>query len=663
MKITAEKVQIVLKEKLCALFGSGVWFFPAALFWLEGILRLATIGGEFPRGVWYTLGFSVAAGLFCYALGRLFSARSGRILCGIVLGALTVLFMAQVVYFEVFTVFYTLFSIGGAGQILQFASVIAAAMAENWWALLLMAVPMVVYLLWGKEHIVFGRSSWCAVILPFAACMIVQSAVGCCALLDTAGAMSVSRLYTTDFISNLAASRFGMLTTFRLEARNAIIGPLPSVKEELPPAPAQPIVQPEAEAQVMQFDFAALAEETDDAALQQLYRYFGSVIPSTENEFTGRFAGKNLIFLTCESLWKYAIDPELTPNLYRLSQEGFQFTDFYNPIWGVSTLDGEYVNLLSLLPVTGTWSLNESDTHWLPFSLGNQFKAMGYTTRAYHNHTYNYYHRDRSHPNLGYDYKGIGNGLEIPYIWPESDVDMMNATLDTVLADEHFMTYYLTVSGHLEYNFFGNAMCVKHKAEVAHLDLPEAARAYLACNIELDRAVGLLLEKLEETGHLEDTVLVLAPDHYPYGLDTESLNALAGKELDEFSLYQSCFFIWCGDMQQPVVIDKPVSSLDILPTLCNLFDLEYDSRLMMGTDMLSERNSPIIFQDHSWLTRYGCYNASTDVYTPFIELQHETIYVTTMNRKVDQAFEYSKRILRQDLYRKLWQDAGLSIPD
>ena len=244
-------------------------------------------------------------------------------------------------------------------------------------------------------------------------------------------------------------------------------------------------------------------------------------------------------------------------------------------------------------------------------------------------------------------------------MWPESDVDMMNATLDTVLADEHFMTYYLTVSGHLEYNFFGNAMAMRNEEAVAELDLPEAARAYLACNVELDKAIGVLLQKLEETGHDKDTVIMLAPDHYPYGLDIESLNALAGRELDQFSLYQSCFLIWSADMEGPVVIDKPVSSLDILPTVSNLFDLPYDSRLMMGTDMLSDTSSPVIFQDHSWLTAFGCYNAATDHYTSLIDTGSDDYYVSSMNRLVDQKFNYSKLILRKDFFRHLWDDAGL----
>ena len=638
----------------------GMWFFPAAVLWLELVLRISTIGFDYPKGLFYTLGFSLAAGLLLALLGKAFSPKAGRIIVTVLWGIFSFFYMGQVVYYAIFKVYFTLFSVGGAGQVTQFSSVIFSTILQCWWALLLMLVTMVLLLWQGKKRIAWGHDQWKELLWPFITALVLQSVTTCGALLDTNGAMSVSRLYTTDFISNLSVSRFGLLTTFRIEARNAWFGPLPAVTTgaEAEPEP-DPEPEPTAQKQVMDIDFAALAEGTEDAELAEMYRYFAKVTPATENEYTGYFAGKNLIFLTCESLWKYAIDPELTPNLYKLWSEGFQFTNFYNPIWGVSTLDGEYVNLLGMIPVTGTWSMTESAANWLPFSFGNQFRALGYTTRAYHDHTYTYYSRDKSHPNLGYDYKGVGNGLNIKVMWPESDVDMMNATLDTVLADEHFMTYYLTVSGHLEYNFFGNAMAMRNEEAVANLELPEAARAYLACNIELDKAIGVLLQKLEETGHDKDTVLMLAPDHYPYGLDTESLNALAGRELDQFSVYQSCFLIWSADMETPIVIDKPVSSLDILPTVSNLFDLKYDSRLMMGTDMLSDIQSPVVFQDHSWLTCYGRYDASNDQYTPLKKTANDEIYVSSINRLVDQKFNYSKLILRKDFYRHLWQDAGL----
>lgn len=542
----------------------GMWFFPVAVLWMELVLRISTIGFDYPKGLLYTFGYSLAAGVLLALLGKAFSPKAGRIIVTALWGIFSIFYMGQVVYYAIFKVYFTLFSVGGAGQVAQFASVIFSTILQCWWALLLMLVPIALLLWQGKKRIAWGHEQWKELLWPLIAALALQIITTGGALLDTGGAMSVSRLYTTDFISNLSVSRFGLLTTFRIEARNAIFGPMPAVTvEELEPEP-EPEPEPEAEKQVMEIDFAALAEATEDQTLAEMYRYFSKVTPSTKNEYTGYFAGKNLIFLTCESLWKYAIDPNLTPNLYKLWSEGFQFTNFYNPIWGVSTLDGEYVNLLGMIPVTGTWSMTESATNWLPFSFGNQFRAMGYT-----------------------------------------------------------------------------------------------ARAYLACNIELDKAIGVLLQKLEETGHDKDTVIMLAPDHYPYGLDTESLNALAGRELDQFSLYQSCFLIWSADMEGPVVIDKPVSSLDILPTVSNLFDLSYDSRLMMGTDMLSDTSSPVIFQDHSWLTAFGCYNASTDHYTSLIDTGSDDYYVSSMNRLVDQKFNYSKHILRKDFFRHLWDDAGL----
>lgn len=650
----------------------GIWFFPAALLWLEYTLRFSTIGMDLPRGLLYTLGFSLAAGLLLYAILRMLPPRAGRITGLALLSVCTVFFMGQVVYYTVFQVYFTLFSVGGAGQVAQFAGVILSTVIKRWWSLLLMAVPLVIMCLWGSRIFPKSRLPLRRCLIPVAACLILQAVTTGFVLTDTGGAVSVSRLYTTEFISNLSVGRFGMLTTFRIEARNALIGPLPSVVPETPPEdvpePEPEPEDPQYQPQVMDFDFAALAESCTDSTLKGMYEYFGAVSPTYENEYTGLFKGKNLIFLTCESLWKYAIDPQLTPTLYKLWREGFQFTNFYNPVWGVSTLDGEYVNLLGLIPTTGTWSMTETSDHWLPFSLGNQFRAEGVYTRAWHDHTYSYYSRDLSHPNLGYDYKGVGNGLKIKVTWPESDLEMMQATIGDYINDERFMVYYLTVSGHMAYNFYGNVMCMKNEELVADLDLPEPARAYLACNIELDRALEYLLQELEAAGRLEDTVLVLCPDHHPYGLEMEdggvSINALAGADIaGTHEIYRSCFLLWSGSMESPIVIDKPVCSMDILPTISNLFDLQYDSRLMMGTDALSKSGGLVIFNDHSWLTTYGFYDAARDKFHPVeaVEMMDNDYYVTRINNLVDQKFNYSRLILRQDFYRKLWQDAGLTI--
>ena len=156
----------------------------------------------------------------------------------------------------------------------------------------------------------------------------------------------------------------------------------------------------------LDFVIDTLAEQEDDETLKSMDLYFSGTEPTAQNEQTGIFAGKNLIFITAESFTDFAVDPKYTPTLYKLLTEGYSFTNFYNPVWSVSTLDGEYVNLQSLLPKSGVWSMKESAENWLPFTLGNQFGRLGYETKAYHNHSVYYYDRVSSHPNLGYEFKG-----------------------------------------------------------------------------------------------------------------------------------------------------------------------------------------------------------------------------------------------------------------
>ena len=307
------------------------------------------------------------------------------------------------------------------------------------------------------------------------------------------------------------------------------------------------------------------------------------------------------------------------------------------------------------------------------FALGNQLKKEGYNTYAYHNHTYTYYDRDASHPNLGYTYKGIGNGLKLDYSdyspgkntqtrWPNSDYLMAKATADEYMTDEPFHTYYLTVSGHMLYTFMGNSMSAYHKSKVADLPYSDEVKAYLACQIELDLMVAELINKLEEKGLAEDTVIVVTADHYPYGLqqsgEPDFYSELAGKEMtSNFDKYRNTLIMWHKGIES-IVIDEPVYSLDLLPTLSNLFGLDYDSRLMMGRDFLSTSPALVCFSDRSWKTEYGQYDAKSKTFTLF-EGQNWTeenkkTYVDAVNTVVRRKFDFSNLILKEDYYNILF---------
>ena len=188
-------------------------------------------------------------------------------------------------------------------------------------------------------------------------------------------------------------------------------------------------------------------------------------------------------------------------------------------------------------------------------------------------------------------------------------------------------------------------------------DLPYShkAKAYLATQIELDKAIGELIKRLEAAGKLENTVIVISPDHYPYGLTLEELNELSSYERDNtFEKPHTPLLIWSGSMEQPIKVDKVCSSLDVLPTVLNLFGIEYDSRLLMGNDIMSNNKEQIvIFSDRSFITEKGRYSSVNGVFIPNEGQEVDENYQEEINQIIYQKFKMSTMILDYDYYRKI----------
>ena len=372
------------------------------------------------------------------------------------------------------------------------------------------------------------------------------------------------------------------------------------------------------------------------------------------------FKGKNLIAIVGESFSSLVIREDLTPNLYKLYKEGFQFDNFYTPIFPVSTADGEYITDTSLIPKEGVWSFKEIIGNYVPYSYANVFEKMGYSSNAYHNHTATYYERDKYIETMGYNsYLAVGTGLENRMDtsnWPNSDYEMMKTTIDDYINNEKFMAYYMTVSGHMNYTKMGNAMTYKNWEQVKDLPYSERAKGYLAANIELDKAVGELLNRLEQAGKLEDTVIVISGDHYPYGLTIDEINELSTYARDEkFEKVKMPFLIWSGSMKEPIKVEKIGSSLDVLPTVLNLFGAEFDSRLLMGRDILSDTEPLVIFSDRSFITDKGKYNAVTEEFIPNEGVTVEDGYVDKINATIYKKYQISRLILENDYYRHIFK--------
>ena len=478
--------------------------------------------------------------------------------------------------------------------------------------------------------------------------------------------------YTYNYVTDYAVPRFGLAATIRLEAQYAIFG--------LPDAPVIQVDEPVSDEPVvydynkMELDFTATSDLVGGSTLENMHNYFSSKTASQQNEYTGMFKGKNLIQITAEAFSPYVISKELTPTLYKLTHEGFVFTNYYQPGWGQSTTGGEFAHMTGIIPtwVNGNLSFYASHQDYMPFALGNQFRALGYTTVAYHNNSYTYYNRHLTHPNLGYDYYGQGNGLTLTVPgWPYSDLEMMELTAPAYIEDyvntgKPFHAYYMSVSGHANWGW-GNAMSAKNReaAVAAYPNASQPVQGYIAANLELEYALTYLLEQLEAAGIADDTVICMTADHYPYALVTDEVDyyqELSGKQDSELDIsrYKNTWLLWSGSMESSVTVNTPCSAIDILPTVSNLFGLEFDSRLMSGHDVFAQNYNasqastcmPLVIlptnRGYSWITAAGTYDAKTRTFTPNPGITVADDYVKTVSSLIDAKYSYARQLIQYD---------------
>lgn len=677
----------------------SILFFPLAILYHELLLRAFDGGSDFfTTALIRIFLFSMAAGLAIFlVLDLLPWRRAARIAATVLLALGTVVLCVERGCRSMFGLYYGLGFMGGmAGDVVgNFGSTVWSVILSIIPFILLALVPLVAFCLL-RSAIVYDEGQSGTVRIMLAAVLVVCQLAG--SLTSSLG--GAKSYYTYEFTANTAVPQFGLVTMLRLEIQYAIFGtpeaPLPVIDPGILPSesadPSDGGSETPSETPVvygyntLDIDFDALAAGTSDSTLQALHQYLGGLTPSQQNEYTGMFEGKNLILITAEAFSPYVISEELTPTLYRLTHEGFVFNNYYQPNWTQSTSGGEFAVMTGIIP---NWfgnltAFNASADKNMATALGWQFRELGYNVPAWHDNEYTYYNRDETHPNLGYDYQGIGNGLVLATNqWPNSDLEMMQATVDGYISDyvengTPFHAYYMTVSGHCNYNWGGNAMARKHQAEAqaAYPDASETVQAYIACNLELEAAMTYLVEQLEEAGIADDTLIVLTADHYPYQMsagDVDYYNELRGftdTERDT-SRYRNTLIMWSAAIEEPVEVDTPCSSIDIVPTLCNLFGLDYDSRLYSGRDVFATNYEAdqastcmplVIFANtgfgNSWITAAGTYEASTGTFTPNEGITVDDNYVSLVSQLVQAKYTYAKQMIQQDYYQIL-EDSGL----
>jgi hypothetical protein len=641
-------------KKLTILIWWAFWF-----VFLEIVFRIFVVGNIFSLSTLSVLLFCIPFIIIISLLLSLFNEKVNKILNIIFTSFFGILMLSQFVYYKVYDSVFSFFSItaGGAGQVMQFWEQILKVITKNWYVFLIVFIPYILFLIFNKKIFSYKRIKGIAAIGELILLVLSLIGIATRVYFDNKGIYSLKRLVFETHAPMLTIEKTGLTTMEVIDLYRYIFGFEEELYLEENDTPVEVVLDKEKEYNVFEIDFDSLINSTKDKKVLSMHKYFKSVEPTEKNKYTGLFKGKNIIFLTAEAFDPISLDPELTPTLYKMANNSFVFTNYYQPLYPVSTSDGEYMNLTGLIPKEGVWSFTKSAKISMPFGFGTKFKKEGYISYAFHDHHYKYYNRHLSHPNLGFTYYGCGNGLQKKMNcshWPNSDKEMIDATTSYYLnKDKPFATYYMTVSGHLNYNFYGNNMAYRNKKAVEKLKYSDAVKAYIATHIELDKAMNKLLSELDKAGVLDDTLIVMACDHYPYGLTLNELNEVSKtNRKDKFENFHSTLVMYNPSIEK-TVIDKVVAGIDLLPTIYNLYGIEYDSRLFMGKDIFSDTEGLAILSDRSWLSDKGTYNSVNKKFTKKTDEEVSQDYIDKMNQVVNKKFTMSALILDYNYYKKL----------
>lgn len=623
-----------------------------SLVFLEFVYKTQVLNTVFDLGLVYMSLFSCIYALLLTVISVSLPKKLGRVFNIIVYIFNTILFIGEAMFTYIIGSTFSMYSLHLANQAFDFRKILFESMAEKWYVILLFLLPLIIFIIIRKkvvEHIELKRSLF--YIIPVAIIYLITIfAIS----LDKNEAFSAYNLYYKQHVPSVTVNKFGLITGFRLDLTRYIFGFEEELTMDINSKGNQNNTGNDKVEEVTYNKLNLNFDSIDD----KISSYLSSREASNKNEYTGIFKGKSIIYILGESFNSIAVQKDITPTLYKLVNSSFVFTNYYSPMF-MSTSGGEFQLSTSLIPTQKTLNNWQKGKVELSYAVGNVFNDLGYDTFAYHNWTYTYYGRNKTMPTLGFNnFLGCGNGLQKKVncrVWPPSDIEMMNATIDDYINKDHFAVYYVTVSGHSSYSTNDNSMAYKNRNLVANLPYSAPAKAYLATQIELDRALGVLLNRLEEAGKLDDVVIVLSGDHYPYKLTNSEINELSTYTRDSLFEVNSSNLILYNSGIETKTIDKLSSSVDVLPTILNMFGYDYDSRLLMGTDIMSNHDSLVVFHDNSWITEKGRYNATKDRFIANDGITVEEDYINSISKEVQNRIIASDNIIASNYYKKILQ--------
>ena len=674
---TAAEAAVPMSHGLWNTWRKNLLLFCLTGVYVELCLHLCVFG-SMDRYAGYPVLFGLLGGALCTLVVSSLPKVLRQITGVFLVAAQVLLAEAQLVYHCIFGDFMPVSQIGmGGNVIVNFNSQLLYGIRQNLLKILLLLLPLIAVILClilRRAQVLKLRLRRKQALASFAVLLALLLTVTGLMYVGRDNAFSVYHTFTNvNTSTDSSYKKIGMLATTAQELRYMLFsgsGSIMITPSSLNISDVPRTYSSNSYNVIESIDFTALADSTDSDILKATDEYLANAVPTRKNNYTGLLKDYNLITICAESFCPWFISEELTPTLYKLCHTGILFENYYGTFQSVTT-NGEYTMCMGLYPDMSRTktdsSFNVAGTNYLPFCLGNALKGMGYQAWGYHDYIGDFYNRNITHANMGYTFKAADSGLDVKIDWPSSDLEMMEASVDDYInSGEPFHAYYMTFSGHYQYNW-DNAMSAKNRDAVKDLPYSEPVKAYIACNLELEYALEYLMQRLEQAGVADKTCIVLTNDHYPYGLTEDEYNELAGQTLDTtFEKYRNSFICYVPGLSENIVVDEYCSTADILPTLLNLFGVDYDSRLLAGTDVLSSGLHVAVLSNKSFLTKNFRYDAGTETVIPADENTTVSDELAEAYRLyVDSRFQLSGNILNSDYYAHVFarESSGGSLED
>ena len=355
------------------------------------------------------------------------------------------------------------------------------------------------------------------------------------------------------------------------------------------------------------YNLVSIDKKTLKNEIDQYNKIYGKEY--LENDYTGIFKDKNVIYIMMESIDSWVVDEETMPTLYNLKEQGWNFTGRYSPFFnGGQTINSEFALNSGLYSIIDKETIYDLDDISYPYSLANTLKKNGYYTTSFHANTATFYNRDNFHKLLGYnkhyaalDMQRSGELEKDKNYFSDSTLLSNNTYLKYMTGDssKKYLSFFTTYSAHLQYTK-SNKVYKDLKTYIDSSTYSEEESIFRSLAHDTDVAIGELIDYLDQKGELDNTLFVIAADHYVYGYsDPDYVAEKKGVAFDRRALQNTPLIIWTPGIEHKE-INTICDTADVLPTVLNLLGIEYDPNNYIGDDIFSDTHDNFVwFSDGS----------------------------------------------------------------